>query len=396
MYSGPPQLTATRFDNFEPILRQCGASAVRHPDTLIAKESQYEVFYIPFEHINRNARLVIVGITPGTTQLEMAYTEAQRLLALGVGQEDILATVKAHAAFGGEAMRPNLLRMLRHFDFARLFGIKDEADLWDGAAALLHSTSVIPHAAFKKGRMFSGSFDEVINARPLRESFENDFVASLSELTGDALYVGLGKTPYEALKHCVRLGVIKPSQLLGALAHPSRSGGSQVAVYLGEKSSADLDTFDPVRRRVEWLTSAYAGMRSAMAGRNGLKPMPAVRPLTAATKSANPQVINHTTIKQASKTAFVARKTTSIAEESGLHYIVSRGKAAGTVLRPHEQDGYYTVSLTRFEADYQRIPINERIEPYLKQGLSLRMSAPGVAPSLISPGSILGRDKSGS
>ena len=79
--------------------------------------------------------------------------------------------------------------------------------------------------------------------------------------------------------------------------------------------------------------------------------------------------------------------------EGGLYYVVSRGKAKGTVLRPHKQDGHHIVSPTRFEADYQRIPINEPIEPYLKQGLSLRMSAPGVAPSLISPGSILGRDK---
>lgn len=64
------------------------------------------------------------------------------------------------------------------------------------------------------------------------------------------------------------------------------------------------------------------------------------------------------------------------------------------MLRPHEQDGYYIVSPTRFETDYQWIPLSEPLEPYLKQGLSLRMSAPGVAPSLISPGSILGRDKS--
>jgi hypothetical protein len=89
----------------------------------------------------------------------------------------------------------------------------------------------------------------------------------------------------------------------------------------------------------------------------------------------------------------VSKKNDHVASASGLHYIVTRGKAAGTVLRPHVQDGCYIVSPTRFEADYRRIPINEAIEPYLKQGLSLRMSAPSVAPSLISPGSILGRDK---
>jgi hypothetical protein len=63
------------------------------------------------------------------------------------------------------------------------------------------------------------------------------------------------------------------------------------------------------------------------------------------------------------------------------------------VVRQHVQDGYYIVSPTRFEADYVRIPINEPLEPYLKQGLSLRMSVSGVAPSLISPNSILGRNR---
>jgi len=224
-------VTASRFDDFEPILRKSGSSAVRHPDTLLAKEPPYDVFYIPFEHVNRRARLVIVGITPGMNQLEMAYAETQRLLNLGMSTADVLEAVKALAAFGGEAMRPNLLRMLRHFNFAKMLGISDEADLWDGASALLHSTSVVPHASFKNGKMFSGSFDEVLKVGALRRRFEIDFVATLSEMTDEALYIALGKTPYDALTHCVGLGVIKEDQLLGALAHPSRSGGSQIAVY---------------------------------------------------------------------------------------------------------------------------------------------------------------------
>jgi hypothetical protein len=387
-------VTSASFDHFEPIIRKSGASAVRHPDTLIAKESTYEVFYIPFEHVNRRARLVIVGITPGMNQLEMAYAEAQRLLHLGVIHAEILEAVKALAAFGGEAMRPNLLRMLRHFNFAKMLEISDEADLWDGASALLHSTSVVPHAAFKNGKMFSGSFEEITKVRALRERFENDFVPTLSELADDAVYVALGKTPYDALRHCVGLGVIRQDQLLGALAHPSRSGGSQVAVYLGEKALADLDPADPVRGRVEWLTGAYASMKSAIVRRNGANPKPALSPSTVASKAVSPTPFVNPPIGTTTRTVAVAKKDASTAPEMGLHYVVSRGKAAGTVLRPHEQDGHYIVSPTRFETDYQRIPLSQPLEPYLKRGLSLRMSAPGVAPSLISPGSILGRDKS--
>ena len=327
-------MITARFDHFKAILRKSGASAVRHPDTLVARESTYEVFYIPFEHVNRRARLVIVGITPGMNQLEMAYAEAQRLLHLGMSHVEILEAVKALAAFGGEAMRPNLLRMLRHFNFAKMLAISDEADLWGSASALLHSASVVPHAAFKNGKMFSGSFDEIIKVRALRERFENDFVPTLSELADDALYVTLGKTPYDALKHCVGLGVIRENQLLGALAHPSRSGGSQVAVYLGEKTLADLDPADPVRGRVEWLTGAYAGMKSAIVGNNGANPKPASSPLAVASKAVGPPPNPYPPIGKTTRTVAVAKKEASTAPEMGLHYVVSRGKAAGTVLGP--------------------------------------------------------------
>lgn len=386
-------MKTARFDDFAQILRVKGAAAVRHLDTLLAKEPPYEIFYIPFEHVNRRARLVIVGITPGMNQLEMAYAETQRLLNLGTSTTEVLEAVKTLAAFGGAAMRPNLLRMLRHFNFAKILGIRDEADLWDGAAVLLHSTSVVPNAAFKNGKMFSGSFDEIIKVDALRQRFESDFAASLSALATDALYVALGKTPYDALRHCVGLEVIKENQLLGALAHPSRSGGSQVAVYLGEKTLDDLDPADPVRGRVEWLKGAYAGMRSATARLTGANSITASRPLLPPSKPVAPTAKARPPRAKAPERTPVAVYDPPNSSECGLRYVVSRGKAKGTVLRPHVQDGHYIVSPTRFEADYLRIPINEPIEPYLKQGLSLRMSAPGVAPSLISPGSILGRDK---
>ena len=110
---------------------------------------------------------MIVGITPGMNQLELAYAEAQRLLHLGRSQTDILEAVKPLAAFGGEAIRPNLLRMLRHFDFAKMLEISDEADLWGRASELLYSTSVVPNAAFKNGKMFSGRFDEILKVGAL-------------------------------------------------------------------------------------------------------------------------------------------------------------------------------------------------------------------------------------
>lgn len=398
-----------KFEKLRRLLLDEGADAVLQPGTRIAQEKTYELFYVPFEHVNDKARLVVVGITPGMNQLKLAYAEAQRLLALGMSDAEVLRGVKSAAAFGGEAMRPNLLRMLRHFGIAEILGIEDERDLWGSRADLLQSTSVVPHAAFRAEKMFSGSFDEILRTRALRCCFEEDFVPTLARIPRDALYVALGPTPLDALDWCVARGLMGEEQVLGALAHPSSSSGSQVSVYLGEKSPADLDPKDPVRHRVEWLINAHARMRFATDvlrqaggghrgdGRCEAPQLPAAgAPATASVLPAPHPSGGGVPARDARGPARREGEVGlggALPHVLGLHYVVSRGKAAGTVLRPHVQDGHHIVSPTRYETDYVRVPVHEQLETYFARGLSLRMSAPGVAPSLISPGSIRGRDQ---
>ena len=59
--------------------------------------------------------MVLVGITPGPMQLELSYEEAGKS---GASDETVLREAKRVAGFGGSSMRPNLVRMLNHFDFA--------------------------------------------------------------------------------------------------------------------------------------------------------------------------------------------------------------------------------------------------------------------------------------
>src|SRR5438067_11994767 len=126
----------TQFDQFAPALKRLGSRGQHRAEFILGKEGPYELRYIPFEHVNRDARLVIVGITPGPNQIELAYDTAQSLLVSGAGKEQVLAAVKQTGSFGGPAMRPNLLRMLRHFPFNRLLDIKDVATLWSTDAHL--------------------------------------------------------------------------------------------------------------------------------------------------------------------------------------------------------------------------------------------------------------------
>lgn len=253
-------MTYTIFAKYATALERMGKSGAKAPEFCLGTEGPYELRYIPFEHINREARLVIVGITPGPNQVDLAYERAQALLRAGASEARILAEVIKTGGFGGKTMRPNLLKMLRHFEFDKLLGIQDVATLWSSDAHLLQSTSMVKHAAFKSGDPFNGSFEEVLASPLLKRCFMDCFVASLGELRSDALYVALGPHPKAALDWCVAEGHLRAEQLVGAFCHPSSNGGSNTPYYLRERSLAQLSPRDPVRYRAVWLDAAYNQM----------------------------------------------------------------------------------------------------------------------------------------
>lgn len=260
-----------QFSRFATNLSRLGASGLGRPEFLLGRSGKYALQYIPFEHINTDAKLVIVGITPGPNQLDLAYAAAQLLLKRGLLESEVLWEVKKVGAFGGPKMKPNLLKMLRHFQFDKVLGIQDVETLWGKDAGLLHSTSVVPHAAFKDGEMFNGSFDEVMKSPLLKECFLDCFVPSTQAINQEALYVGLGSCPQAALEWCVNNGHLRQSQILGSFCHPSSNAGSETKYYLREVSKDELKGKDPVRYRCERLDAAYAQMKagtSALIGSN--------------------------------------------------------------------------------------------------------------------------------
>lgn len=280
------------FEHFAQQIQLVGASGVNMPDFSLGREGRYELRYIPFEHVNRAARLVIVGITPGPIQIKLAYSKAQALLRAGLDKETILTQVKNAGSFGGPRMRPNLVRMLEHFRFGELLGIQDVSRLWGTDAHLLHSTSVVPYAAFENGKDFKGSFDQVLRSPLLKQCFLDYFVLSLQRLSGEALYVALGECPKAALDWCVSQGHLRPDQVLGAFCHPSTNGGSTIKVYLREKSADELSACDPVRHRVKTLNQDYERMRKATSELLGKVMDHRLRPQPSAPQAPQLPVIN--------------------------------------------------------------------------------------------------------
>jgi hypothetical protein len=256
-----------QFARFADSLKRLGAAGIRTQEFVLGRDKNLELQYIPFEHVNLEARLVIVGITPGNTQISSAYQKAQDLLKAGRPESEILVEVIKTGAFAGGTrtnrggMRANLVKMLHHFQFDRLLGISDAATLWAENAHLLHSTSVVPHAAFKSGKMFAGGFDKVKKSKLLFECFMDCFVPSAQEMPTETLFVGLGKCPQAALEWCIESGILQRRQVLGAFCHPSGQGGSAVSYYLRKVTRGELKLKNPVLKYADWLDDAYEEMK---------------------------------------------------------------------------------------------------------------------------------------
>jgi hypothetical protein len=89
----------TTLSQFRDVLMATSESAIHADPSLggalrIAESGSITIDYAPFEHIEPNARLVIVGITPGAQQSKNALAEARRALLAGKSAAEAIKTAK--------------------------------------------------------------------------------------------------------------------------------------------------------------------------------------------------------------------------------------------------------------------------------------------------------------
>jgi hypothetical protein len=225
----------------------------------LASEQGTIVYYLPFEEINRDARLVLVGITPGPTQMSRARMVAGAALRDSSSHPQVLRAAKKAAAFDG--MRPRINEMLDHFQIPQRLSLGSSRALWNENFDYFQPTSIIPNAAFRHGKYFNGPFEYVLSIGALRNEFENGFIRSIRELRTDATFVAMGPVVETALKWCIAHGALREEQYLGYLPHPSGSAGSQFDYFMKKKRADELSPKDPVRHRAASLDDAYESMK---------------------------------------------------------------------------------------------------------------------------------------
>ena len=202
------------------------------PELLIERAGNLACHYAPFDHINANAKVVLLGLTPGAQQARNAITALRGALKAGFSDADALRQTKETASFSGP-MRSNLVAMLDHLGVQRTLGIGSCAELFTTRTDLVHFTSALRYPVFANGQNYSGS--PSLLATPFLCSITERWLAEEVAELADAWWIPLGKEAAAALSAMAQHGRIHPDRILDGMPHPSGANAERIAYFLGNK-----------------------------------------------------------------------------------------------------------------------------------------------------------------
>jgi hypothetical protein len=200
------------------------------------------ILWAPFDYVNRNARLAIVGVTPGPTQAMLSYKAVLSANAKGEDPEASLARTKAASSFRGNVIEPNIKSLLEHSGVSERVGIDDIDELWSNEAHKVHFTSTIRYPTFLNRKLYNNQIDSLKHPE-LRRYVENYLAEELSALPTGSLIVALGSRGPKIVRHAAKVAGIDRKRVV-ELPHPSGSAAGAVRDFLSERRT---ESFRPCR-----------------------------------------------------------------------------------------------------------------------------------------------------
>ena len=229
----------------------------------ISTQDQLSTWYAPFDHINPNAKVVLVGITPGRSQSVEAITVARRELHAGSDARRASSAAKHAASFAG-AMRANLVAMLDHIGLNHTLGLSSCQVLFGARSDLVHYTSALRYPVFIDGKDYAGT--PSILQTPYLKAMADRWLAAEVAALPEAYWIPLGKEPKAVLEAFAKEGRLDRSRILDGMPHPSGANAERIAYFLGRKSRDKLsaktapDAIDrgreELRGRLGWVGNA--------------------------------------------------------------------------------------------------------------------------------------------
>ncbi|WP_462413218.1 uracil-DNA glycosylase family protein [Neobacillus sp. Marseille-QA0830] len=229
------------FQQFEKNILQLPLKAayerddLRTEEFLMLKEDNIEVFWAPFEYINKEAKVIIIGITPGWTQMELAFNYVRHHIH-EEEWEQMLCNAKKNASFGGTTMRKNLYDMLDGIGLHHALNINSCEQLFGDQHHLLHTTSVMRYPVFVDGQNYTGSKPKMLKTKAFLNMMNEVLVPEINSLP-NAIIIPTGKAVSDVLRYLVEENKIHNQTILFDFPHPSGANGHRKKQYEANKEN---------------------------------------------------------------------------------------------------------------------------------------------------------------
>lgn len=188
-------------------------------------EKKYKLVSAGFEKTNPKAEVIIVGITPGNSQLKTGVPNGMDSLE-----------IKRNYAFAG-SIRSNLIELLDYVGVNRILGILTCKTIWEEDFERIDMTSLLKRATFDittgEEKMFK-DVERIFKEPKLKEEFDKGFVEDCKKYENAKIFVACGSQVYDVLLELKRKGVIT-AQVIG-IAHPSAQNKDRIAYYQGKET----------------------------------------------------------------------------------------------------------------------------------------------------------------
>lgn len=200
-------------------------------------DGRISIYRAPFDFVNRGARVVLLGLTPGKYQFELAIHEAHQALREGASLIDTLRRAKEQASFAGR-IRENIITMMDDdvVGLPTALGIASTRDLFADHSDLVHCTSTLRYPVFVNGKNYTGYGPKLMSVPVLVSYVETILTEELTQIP-DALIVPFGKAAQSAVIHLIDGGVIAEGRCLLEFPHPSGANGHRTKQFNERKEA---------------------------------------------------------------------------------------------------------------------------------------------------------------
>jgi hypothetical protein len=227
--------------NYEEKIRSLNYKAVFAKNELLTSDfnlfdnGDLKIYYAPVDYVNSEAKVIIVGITPGWTQMQKSFNVVKVVLSQGGSWEAALREVKKEASFAG-TMRINLIDMLDGIGLNEKLSISSCSELYAAKNTWIHSTSFLKYPVFYREQNYRGSLPSPLSP-PLWNFVENYFIEEINQFQ-NALIIPLGQSVKSVISKLSGEGRLKGDHVyLENFPHPSGANGHRPSQY---KSNRDF------------------------------------------------------------------------------------------------------------------------------------------------------------